>query len=162
MQLNFTNSELNQIIPGDPTLAALIAPYLGTQGDRAQCLSKYFPLILTDTQSNSVMTGYLARLSTNLSTIYNSNKAASSKVWSSLSINIITSVLEMAKIHMNDNFITTTLWSNFLKNDWKLMSLELKQNYTSNHQLAYLHCGQLIDSATTTYNKEQSVNFLVD
>lgn len=93
VQLNFTATELNQIVTSDSALVTLITPYLGSQGERAKCLSNYFPLILTDSQSSTVMNGYLARLSTNLSSIYNANKGSSSVVWSSLSINIITAVL---------------------------------------------------------------------
>lgn len=135
VQLNLTTMELNQIVTSDSALVALITPYLGSQGERAQCLSNYFPLVLTDSQSSTVMNGYLARLSSNLSSIYNANKGSSSMVWSALSRNIITAVLEVAKINMNYNFITTNFFQNMLRNDWTAMSQELKQNYTSTRSL---------------------------
>lgn len=93
VQLSFTATELNHIVTSDSALVTLITPYLGSQGERAQCLSSYFPLVLTDSQSSTVLNGYLARLASNLSTIYNTNKDSTSVTWSTLNINIITAVL---------------------------------------------------------------------
>jgi len=157
-----TTSELAQVIPGDSALRNLITPYLGASGSRATCLSNFFPLTLTDTQSNTFLSGYLSRLTSNLSTTYNANKAASSLTWSSLNINIITSVLEIAKIHMNNNIYTTSFWNYFLDNNWAAMSSDLKASYVSNQQQEYLHSAYLIDSVTTEVNKYQSINFLAD
>ena len=162
VELNMTTTELAQVVPSDATLRALVTPYLGASGSRATCLSNFFPLTLTDAQSSTFLSGYLTRLTANLSTIYNANKAASSVAWSALNINIITSVLEVAKMHMNDNIFTTPFWGYFLSNNWAGMSSDLKANYSSNRQQEYLHCAYLIDSVTTPANKYQSINFLAD
>ena len=111
-----------------------MTPYLGAEGSRATCLSNFFPLVLTDTQSNTFLTGFLSRLTSNLSTIYTSNKQASSLAWSSLNINIITAILEIAKLQMNNNFVSTQFWSHLLANDWTAMSSDLQLNYTNTQQ----------------------------
>jgi len=131
----------------------MIKPYLSLQGDQAQCIGETFPLTLTDTQSTEVLTGYLNRLTSNISTLYNLNKAVASISWANLNINIKTAVLEMAKYNMNSNFIGSTFWTNFLFNNFKLMSSELKSNYTQYNCPECLHSAQLIDSVTTTCDK---------
>jgi len=100
----------------------MIKPYLGSQGSKAQCVSSVFPLTLTDTQSNTVLTGYLNYKTSNIQTTYITNKANFSLLWADLNINIKTAVLEMAKFYMNTNFYAGTFWSNFLFNNWALMS----------------------------------------
>ena len=81
------------MVPSDSVLTNLIKPYLGSYGMGAQCLSSFFPLILTDTQSSSVLSGYLSVLTSNLSSVYTTKKAVSSVSWSNLYMNVITSVL---------------------------------------------------------------------
>jgi hypothetical protein len=98
-------------------------------GSGAQCLSNFFPLILTDTQSNTAMNGFLTRLNVNLSAIYASQKASTSPSWSSLNINIITPVLQLVKMNMNGNFFSSSLWKSLLAADYTAMSNELKSNY---------------------------------
>ena len=88
-----TTSELAQVVPSDTTLRNLVTPYLGAEGSRATCLSNFFPLVLTDAQSNTFLTGFLNRLTANLSATYNANKAGTSLPWSSLNMNLITGTL---------------------------------------------------------------------
>jgi len=140
----------------------MIKPYLNLQGSKAQCVSKIFPLVLTDTQSNEVLVGYLNRLVSNLSTTYNTNKFIASLVWSNVNINIKTAVLEMAKYNMDNNFLGSTLWTNYLFNTFATMSIELKTNNTLSSCPECIHSAYLIDSVTSTCNKSQSINFLID
>jgi hypothetical protein len=93
MQLGMNLVELNIIVPNNSALVTKVQPYLQAQGSRAQCLSNFFPLTLTDAQSDELMNDYLIRLSSNISTLYNAQKAASSLAWSSLPFNTITAVL---------------------------------------------------------------------
>jgi hypothetical protein len=117
-----TYSELLNCVPSDATLTNTIKPYLGLTGSSAQCVSSVFPLQLTDAQSVTMMNGYLNRVTANLSTIYNANRASYALTWANLNINIKTAVLEMAKYNMNQNFLGGTFWNNFLFNNWALMS----------------------------------------
>lgn len=162
VQLNTTYSELLNWVPSDSTLTNMIKPYLSLQGSKAQCVSTVFPLTLTDTQSNTVLTGYLSRLTSNISTLYNANKASFSLLWADLNINIKTAVLEMAKYNINSNFIGSTFWTYFLFNNFLMMSNELKANHSTYNCPECLHSAYLIDSVTTRCNKYQSINFLVD
>lgn len=162
VQLNLTYSELLNCVPSDATLTNTIKPYLGLSASSAQCVSKVFPLQLTDVQSVTLLTGYLNRLVANLSTIYNANKLSSAPTWANLNINIKTAVLEMAKYNMNVNYLASTFWNNFLFNNWVDMSNELKANNSQNTCPECLHSAYLIDSVTTRCNKYQSINFLVD
>ncbi len=111
------------MIPSDTTLTNLIKPYLGSYGTGAKCLSSFFPLILTDAQSTSVLSGYLSVLTSNLSSVYAIKKDSSSASWNNLYMNVITSVLEMGKYYMNGNYMGGTFWSNFLNNNYAAMSL---------------------------------------
>ena len=157
-----TTSELTQVIPTDAPLQTLITPYLNAAGSRATCLSNFFPLVLTDTQSDTMMNGYLSRLNSNLSTQYDANKAAASVNWANLNINIITAVLELGKLQMNGDFVGTTAWTHLLSNDWPALSSDFMATYSSTNQSEYLHSAYLINSATTTYDKHQSISFLID
>ena len=149
-------------MPSDATLRNLVTPYLNADATRASCLSNFFPLVLTDSQSNTFLTGFLNRLTSNLSTTYNTNKQASSVAWSSFNINLVTAILEVAKLQMNDNFQSTQFWSHLLDNNWSAMISDLQLNYSSTSRVEYLHSSYLVEAATTVYNKSQSVNFLVD
>lgn len=80
-------------MPSDTTLTNTIKPYLGLSPSTAQCVSNVFPLQLTDTQSTTMMTGYLNRLTANLSSIYNAKRASYAPTWANLNINIKTAVL---------------------------------------------------------------------
>lgn len=162
MQLNLTYSELLNCVPSDATLTNTIKPYLGLTGSSAQCVSSIFPLQLTDAQSITLLTGYLNRVVSNLSTIYNANRISSAPTWANLNINIKTAVVEMAKYNMNQNFLGGSFWKNFLFNNWAAMSSELKGNNVQNSCPECLHSSYLIDSVTTRCNKYQSINFLVD
>jgi hypothetical protein len=122
VQLSTTYSELLNWVPSDSTLTNMIKPYLTLQGSKAQCVSSVFPLTLTDTQSSTVLTGFLSRLTSNISTLYNANKASFSLLWADLNINIKTAVLEMAKYNMNNNFVGSTFWTYFLFNNFLMMS----------------------------------------
>lgn len=161
VQLNLTYTQFCNFV-SDTTIRSLVKPYLGSQGSSAQCVSSVFPLQLSDIQCNSILTGYLNRLVTNLSTIYNSNKASYALSWVDVNINIKTAVIEMAKYYMNTNFLGGTFWNNFLFNNWELMSNELKNTNQANSCPECLHSSYLIDSVTTRCNKYQSINFLVD
>jgi len=160
--LNTTYTELLNWVSNDSVLTNMIKPYLNLQGSKAQCVSKIFPLVLTDTQSNEVLVGYLNRLVSNLSTTYNTNKFIASLVWSNVNINIKTAVLEMAKYNMDNNFLGSTLWTNYLFNTFATMSIELKTNNTLSSCPECIHSAYLIDSVTSTCNKSQSINFLID
>ena len=162
VQLNLTYSELLNCVPSDATLTSTIEPYLGVAGSKVQCVSSIFPLQLSDAESITLLSGYLNRVVTNLSTLYNADKISSAPTWSNLNINIKTAVLEMAKYNMNDNFIGGTFWNSFLFNNWPAMSTELKNNDVNNSCPECLHSAYLIDSVTTRCNKYQSINFLVD
>lgn len=122
MQLNLTYSELLNCVPSDSALTNTVKPYLGLNSSAAQCVSSVFPLNLTDTQSTTLLSGFLNRITANLSALYNANKASYAPTWASLNINIKTAVVEMAKYNMNGNFIAGTFWKNFLFNNWALMS----------------------------------------
>jgi len=122
VQLNLTYSELLNCVPSDATLTNTLRPYLGLSPSAAICVSNVFPLQLTDSQSVALLNGYLNRLVSNLSTIYNANRITSAPTWSNLNINIKTAVLEMAKYNMNVNFLAGSFWSNFLFNNWPAMS----------------------------------------
>lgn len=160
--MNTTYTELLNWVSNDSVLTNMIKPYLNLQGSKAQCVSKIFPLVLTDTQSNEVLVGYLNRLVSNLSTTYNTNKFIASLVWSNVNINIKTAVLEMAKYNMDNNFLGSTLWTNYLFNTFATMSIELKTNNTLSSCPECIHSAYLIDSVTSTCNKSQSINFLID
>jgi hypothetical protein len=162
LQLNLTYSELLNCVPSDSTLTNTVKPYLGLSGASAQCVSNVFPLQLTDTQSSTLLTGYLNRLVFNLSTIYNANKVSYAPAWASLNINIKTAVVEMAKYNINQNFIGGSFWNSFLFNNWVAMSSELKSNDSQSACPECLHSAYLIDSVTTRCNKYQSISFLVD
>ena len=122
MQLNLTYSVLLNCVPSDSALTNTVKPYLGLNSSAAQCVSSVFPLNLTDTQSTTLLSGFLNRITANLSALYNANKASYAPTWASLNINIKTAVVEMAKYNMNGNFIAGTFWKNFLFNNWALMS----------------------------------------
>ena len=126
VQLNLTSSEFSTIAGGDATIIGIVQPFLGRHGTSASCLTKYFSLLLTDAQSTQVLSGYLNRQQTNLTTTYNSQKSGSSLTWSALNINIITAVLETAKYYVNANIYSTNFWSYLLSNRFDLMSGELK------------------------------------
>jgi hypothetical protein len=68
------------------------------------------------------MNGFLSRLSVNLSAIYATKKANTSPSWSSLNINLITPVIQIAKMNMNGNFVGSTFWNNFLTGNYTAMS----------------------------------------
>ena len=125
-------------------------------------MSNVFPLQLTDTQSVTLLNGYLNRLVANLSIIYNANRISSAAAWANLNINIKTAVLEMAKYNMNVNFLAGSFWNNLLFNNWPSMSSELKTSNVNNSCPECLHSSYLIDSVTTRCNKYQSISFLVD
>jgi hypothetical protein len=162
VQLNLTYSELLNCVPSDSSLTDKIKPYLGLSGSTAQCVSNVFPLQLDDTQSVTLLKGYLDRVVANLSIIYNANKISTAPTWANLNINIKTAVVEMAKYNMNQNFLGGTFWNSFLFNNWVSMSSELKTNNSQNGCPECLHSAYLIDSVTTRCNKYQSVSFLVD
>jgi hypothetical protein len=162
VQLNLTTAELAQVVPSDATLRTLVTPYLGANGSRATCLSNFFPLILTDTQSDTFMNGFLTRLASNLSALYNANKAGSSLSWASLPTNIVTAVLEVAKLQMNANFLASSAWSLLLGNNWIGLASDFRASYGSLGKVEYLRCAYLVESVGVTYNKYQSVNFLAD
>jgi hypothetical protein len=163
VQLNLTLSELSSnIIPGSTTLINKIKPYLSGAATNYQCVGSAFPLTLTAAESTTVLTGYLNRLASNLTTYYNANKASYATAWADLNINIKTAVIEMGKYWMNTDYYGGTFWSNFQYNSWAAMSTELKTNYVNNNCLECLRSAYLIDSVTIRCNKYQSVNFLVD
>ncbi len=68
----------------------------------------------------------------------------------------------MAKYNMNKDFLGSSFWNNFLFNNWADMSSELKAEHSSTGCPECLHSAYLIDSVTTTCNKYQSINFLID
>lgn len=86
-------SELLNCVPLDATLTDTIKPYLELSSSSAACVSDRFPLTLTDTQSLTLLNGYLSRVATNLSAIYNADKASNSKSWANVNINIKTAVI---------------------------------------------------------------------
>ena len=92
------------------------------QASNYECVSTAFPLTLTPAQSTTVLTGYLNRMVTNLTTAYASGKASYATIWADLNINIKTAVLQMSKYWMNTNFLGDNFWSNFQYNNWALMS----------------------------------------
>ncbi len=120
-----------------------------------KCVSDAFPLVLTDTQSNNAMIGFLNRLVTNLSNAYGGSKSVLSLAWVDININIKTAVIEMAKYNMNTHFLTSTFWNNFLTNNWSSMSSELYTNHTNTNYSCpeCLRSAYLIDSVTIPCNK---------
>lgn len=162
VQLNLTFGELLNIVPSNTALTNKIKPYLSAQGNTLQCVGSAFPLILTASESNSVLTGFLNRLVSNLTAIYTTNKASYALAWADININIKTAVLETAKYYMNTDFVTGSFWTNFQYNNWALMSSELKDTYQNSKCLECLRSAYLIDSVTVRCNKYQSINFLVD
>lgn len=162
VQLNLTFAELLNIVPSNTALTNKIKPYLSAPGSTLQCVGTAFPLILTASESNSVLSGFLNRLVTNLTGIYSTNKASYALSWGDININIKTAVLETAKYYMNFDFISGSFWTNFQYNNWALMSSELKDTYQNAKCLECLRSAYLIDSVTVRCNKYQSVNFLVD
>jgi hypothetical protein len=68
----------------------------------------------------------------------------------------------MAKYNMNTNFVSSSFWTAYLLNNFTPMSTELKTSYTQLNCRECLHSAYLIDSVTSTCNKYQSINFLVD
>jgi hypothetical protein len=122
VQLNLTFAELLNIVPSNTALTNKIKPYLSAVGSTLQCVGSAFPLILSASESNSVLTGFLNRLVTNLTAIYSTNKASYALSWANININIKTAVLETAKYYMNTNFISGSFWTNFQYNNWALMS----------------------------------------
>jgi len=87
------NELTNNIIPGSTSLINKIEPYLSGAATNYQCVGSAFPLTLTATESSTVLTGYLNRLTSNLTAYYNANKASYATAWADLNINIKTAVL---------------------------------------------------------------------